>query len=228
LFILELNKKLDINVTNTLQKLDEMLKNQVSIFIPSLNKKIEDNIGSVIEKIKEKVGEDIQIKIPNLKIDKDGNLVTNHLEEAIETKTEKLRKLKEQEGWFASFRRAISPDDWEWGRDAYYVDNQYFELTKEGIDKKIDLVFKNVSTFIKETIDDIFEYQIKYEINQSVNKLIKEIENYRYEMIDVVKKAQADAFDKEKAIASAKEYQEISIRLNERIEKSDSLLREIK
>lgn len=228
LFILELNKKLDINVTNTLQKLDEMLKNQVSIFVPSLNKKIEDNIGSVIEKIKEKVGEDIQIKIPNLKIDKNGNIVGNHLEEAVETKTEKLRKLKEQEGWFASFKRAISPDDWEWGKDAYYVDNQYFELTKDGIDTKIDLAFKDISIFIKETTDDIFEYQIKHEINQSVNKLIKEIENYRYEMMDVVKKAQADAFDKEKAIASAKEYQEISIRLNERIEKSVSFLREIK
>lgn len=228
LFIIELNKKLDINVTNTLQKLDVMLKNQVSIFIPSLNKKIEDNIGIVIEKIKEKVGEDIQIRIPNLKIDKDGNIVGNYLEEAVETKTEKLTKLIDQDGAWGATKRFFDFFDNDWGRDEIQYDNQYFELTKEGIDTKIDLAFKDISIFIKETTDDIFEYQIKYEINQSVNKLIKEIENYRYEMMDVVKKAQADAFDKEKAIASAKEYQEISIRLNERIEKSDSLLREIK
>ena len=58
--------------------------------------------------------------------------------------------------------------------------------------------------------------------------LIKEIENYRCEMMDVVKKKLADTFDNKKAIVSAKEYQEISIRLSERIEKSDSFLREIK
>ena len=227
-FISELNEKLAFNVKNTFEKLDEMLNNQVSIFIPNLNKKIEDNIGSVIEKIKEKVGDDVQIKIPNLKIDKDGNIVGNHLKDAVETKTEKLRKLKEQEGLWGATKRLFDWGDNEWGQDAYYVDNQYFELTKDGIDKKIDLAFKNISNFIKNTIDNIFKDQIKHEINQSVNKLIKEIENYRCEMMDVVKKAQADAFDKEKAIASAQEYQEISIRLNERIEKSDSFLREIK
>ena len=113
-FISELNEKLAFNVKNTLEKLDEMLNNQVSIFIPNLNEKIEDNIGSVIEKIKERVGDDVQIKIPNLKIDKDGNIVGNHLKDAVETKTEKLRKLKEQEGLWASFKRVISPDDWEW------------------------------------------------------------------------------------------------------------------
>ena len=47
-------------------------------------------------------------------------------------------------------------------------------------------------------------------------------------MMDVVKKKLADTFDNKKAIVSAKEYQEISIRLSERIEKSDSFLREIK
>ncbi|MCG3655891.1 dynamin family protein [Aliarcobacter butzleri] len=227
-FILELNEKLKINVEDTLKNLDEMLKNQVSIFIPNLNKTIEDNIGSIIEKIKEKVGDDIQIKIPNLQVDQNGNILGNHLEEAVETKTEKLRKLKEQEGLWGAIKRFFDWGDNEWGNDEYYVDNQYFELTKEGIDKKIDLVFKNVSTFIKETIDDIFEYQIKHEINLSVNKLIKEIENYRYEMMDVVKKKLADAFDKKREIASAKEYQKISIRLSERIEKSYSFLREIK
>ena len=227
-FTLELNNNLDANVKKTLENLDEMLKKQVSEFIPNLNKKIEDNIGSVIEKIKEKVGEDIQIKIPNLKIDKDGNIVGNHLEEAVETKTERLRKLKEQKGLLGAIKRFFDWGDNEWGKDEYYEDNQYFELTKDGIDKKIDLVFKNISTFIKKTTDDIFEYQIKHEITQSIDKLIKEIENYRYEMIDVVKKKQSDTFNNEKAIVSAREHQEISIRLSERIEKSDSLLREIK
>jgi hypothetical protein len=228
LFILDLNKNLDTNVTKTLENLNEMLKKQVSKFIPSLNEKIEYNIGSIIEKIKERVGDDVQIKIPNLKIDKDGNIVGNHLEEAIETKTEKLKKLKDQDGAWGWLKRKLTPDDWECGRDEYYVDKQYFELTKEGIDEKIDFAFKDISTFIKETIDDIFENQIKHEINLSVNKLIKEIENYRYEMMDVVKKKLADTFDNEKAIVSAKEYQKISIRLSERIEKSDSFLREIK
>ena len=227
-FISELNEKLAFNVKNTLEKLDEMLNNQVSIFIPNLNEKIEDNIGSVIEKIKERVGDDVQIKIPNLKIDKDGNIVGNHLKDAVETKTEKLRKLKEQEGFWGSFKRAISPDDWEWGRDVDYVYSQYFELTKDGIDKQIDLAFEDVSKSIRKTTDDIFEHQIKHEISQSIDKLIKEIENYRCEMMDVVKKKLADTFDNKKAIVSAKEYQEISIRLSERIEKSDSFLREIK
>ena len=227
-FISELNEKLAFNVKNTLEKLDEMLNNQVSIFIPNLNEKIEDNIGSVIEKIKERMGDDVHIKIPNLKIDKDGNIVGNHLKDAVETKTEKLRKLKEQEGFWGSFKRAISPDDWEWGRDVDYVYSQYFELTKDGIDKQIDLAFEDVSKSIRKTTDDIFEHQIKHEISQSIDKLIKEIENYRCEMMDVVKKKLADTFDNKKAIVSAKEYQEISIRLSERIEKSDSFLREIK
>jgi hypothetical protein len=90
------------------------------------------------------------------------------------------------------------------------------------------LAFTDISIFIRQTTDDIFEDQIKKEITDSVNILIKEIENYRHEMKDVVKKVQTDAFDKEKAIASVKDYQEISIRLNERIEKSVSFLREIK
>ena len=89
-------------------------------------------------------------------------------------------------------------------------------------------MIEDVSKSIRKTTDDIFEHQIKHEISQSIDKLIKEIENYRYEMMDVVKKKLADTFDNEKAIVSAKEYQEISIRLSERIEKSVSFLREIK
>ena len=113
--------------------------------------------------------------------------------------------------------------------DIYKLCENSFELfSNRAIDKKIDLVFKNISTFIKKTTDDIFEHQIKHEISQSIDKLIKEIENYRCEMMDVVKKKLADTFDNKKAIVSAKEYQEISIRLSERIEKSDSFLREIK
>lgn len=228
LFILELNKNLDKNVKNTFENLDEMLKKQVNIFIPNFNKEIKKTLGEIIEKIKEKVGDNIEIRIPNLEIDKNGNIIGNYLDDAVQAKSEKIRILREQKGLWGSFKRAISPDSWEWGRDDDFKDNQYFQLTKKNIDTKIDKTFEDVSLFIKQTTDDIFEYQIKHEINQSVNKLIKEIENYRYEMMDVVKKAQADAFDKEKAIASAKEYQEISIRLNERIEKSNSFLREIK
>ena len=191
-----------------------MINSTKDEFIPSLNKDIEQSIGSIIVKIKEKVGENIEIRIPTLKIDKN-KLKLDYFEEAIENGKKYNPKKREQSGAFGWLKRKVDFFDANWGYDDGYDD--IFKISKGNIDKNVDKAFQNVSSEIQTIINDLFKNQIEKEIKESVSNLIQEIELYREEMISVEKKNQADAFDKEKEIALAKEDIESSKRLNERI-----------
>ena len=124
-------------------------------------------------------------------------------------------KKREQSGAFGWLKRKVDFFDANWGYDDGYDD--IFKISKGNIDKNVDKAFQNVSSEIQTIINDLFKNQIEKEIKESVSNLIQEIELYREEMISVEKKNQADAFDKEKEIALAKEDIESSKRLNERI-----------
>ncbi|MCT7582781.1 dynamin family protein [Aliarcobacter butzleri] len=214
LFIRDLTDNLSENVNKIFNELDNMINSTKDEFIPSLNKEIEQSIGSIIVKIKEKVGENIEIKIPTLKIGKN-KLKLDYFEKAIETDKKYNPKKKEQSGAFGWLKRKVDFFDANWGYDDGYDD--IFKISKGNIDKNVDKAFQNVSSEIQTIINDLFKNQIEKEIKESVSNLIQEIELYREEMISVEKKNQADAFDKEKEIALAKEDIESSKRLNERI-----------
>ena len=214
LFIRDLTDNLSENVNKIFNELDNMINSTKDEFIPSLNKDIEKSIGSIIVKIKEKVGENIEIRIPTLKIDKN-KLKLDYFEEAIENGKKYNPKKREQSGAFGWLKRKVDFFDANWGYDDGYDD--VFKISKENIDKNVDKAFQNVSSEIQTIINDLFKNQIEKEIKESVSNLIQEIELYREEMISVEKKNQADAFDKEKEIALAKEDIESSKRLNERI-----------
>ena len=214
LFIRDLTDNLSENVNKIFNELDNMINSTKDEFIPSLNKDIEKSIGSIIVKIKEKVGENIEIRIPTLKIDKN-KLKLDYFEEAIENGKKYNPKKREQSGAFGWLKRKVDFFDANWGYDDGYDD--IFKISKGNIDKNVDKAFQNVSSEIQTIINDLFKNQIEKEIKESVSNLIQEIELYREEMISVEKKNQADAFDKEKEIALAKEDIEGSKRLNERI-----------
>ena len=214
LFIRDLTDNLSENVNKIFNELDNMINSTKDEFIPSLNKDIEKSIGSIIVKIKEKVGENIEIRIPTLKIDKN-KLKLDYFEEAIENGKKYNPKKREQSGAFGWLKRKVDFFDANWGYDDGYDD--IFKISKGNIDKNVDKAFQNVSSEIQTIINDLFKNQIEKEIKESVSNLIQEIELYREEMISVEKKNQADAFDKEKEIALAKEDIESSKRLNERI-----------
>ena len=214
LFITDLTVNLSENVNKIFNELDNMINSTKDEFIPSLNKDIEKSIGSIIVKIKEKVGENIEIRIPTLKIDKN-KLKLDYFEEAIENGKKYNPKKSEQSGAFGWLKRKVDFFDANWGYDDGYDD--IFKISKGNIDKNVDKAFQNVSSEIQTIINDLFKNQIEKEIKESVSNLIQEIELYREEMISVEKKNQADAFDKEKEIALAKEDIESSKRLNERI-----------
>ena len=214
LFIRDLTDNLSENVNKIFNELDNMINSTKDEFIPSLNKDIEKSIGSIIVKIKEKVGENIEIRIPTLKIDKN-KLKLDYFEEAIENGKKYNPKKSEQSGAFGWLKRKVDFFDANWGYDDGYDD--IFKISKGNIDKNVDKAFQNVSSEIQTIINDLFKNQIEKEIKESVSNLIQEIELYREEMISVEKKNQADAFDKEKEIALAKEDIESSKRLNERI-----------
>jgi uncharacterized protein YihD (DUF1040 family) len=214
LFIRDLTDNLSKNVNEIFNELDNMINSTKDEFIPSLNKDIEQSIGSIIVKIKEKVGENIEIRIPTLKIDKN-KLKLDYFEEAIENGKKYNPKKREQSGAFGWLKRKVDFFDANWGYDDGYDD--VFKISKGNIDKNVDKAFQNVSSEIQTIINDLFKNQIEKEIKESVSNLIQEIELYREEMISVEKKNQADAFDKEKEIALAKEDIESSKRLNERI-----------
>ena len=214
LFIRDLTDNLSENVNKIFNELDNMINSTKDEFIPSLNKDIEKSIGSIIVKIKEKVGENIEIRIPTLKIDKN-KLKLDYFEEAIENGKKYNPKKREQSGAFGWLKRKVDFFDANWGYDDGYDD--IFKISKGNIDKNVDKAFQNVSSEIQTIINDLFKNQIEKEIRESVSNLIQEIELYREEMLSVEKKNQADAFDKEKEIALAKEDIESSKRLNERI-----------
>lgn len=214
LFIRDLTDNLSENVNKIFNELDNMINSTKDEFIPSLNKDIEKSIGSIIVKIKEKVGENIEIRIPTLKIDKN-KLKLDYFEEAIENGKKYNPKKREQSGAFGWLKRKVDFFDANWGYDDGYDD--IFKISKGNIDKNVDKAFQNVSSEIQTIINDLFKNQIEKEIKESVSNLIQEIELYREEMLSVEKKKQADAFDKEKEIALAKEDIESSKRLNERI-----------
>lgn len=214
LFIRDLTDNLSENVYEIFNELANMINSTKDEFIPSLNKDIEQSIGSIIVKIKEKVGENIEIRIPTLKIDKN-KLKLDYFEEAIENGKKYNPKKSEQSGAFGWLKRKVDFFDANWGYDDGYDD--IFKISKGNIDKNVDKAFQNVSSEIQTIINDLFKNQIEKEIKESVSNLIQEIELYREEMISVEKKNQADAFDKEKEIALAKEDIESSKRLNERI-----------
>ena len=214
LFIRDLTDNLSENVNKIFNELDNMINSTKDEFIPSLNKDIEKSIGSIIVKIKEKVGENIEIRIPTLKIDKN-KLKLDYFEEAIENGKKYNPKKSEQSGAFGWLKRKVDFFDANWGYDDGYDD--IFKISKGNIDKNVDKAFQNVSSEIQTIINDLFKNQIEKEIKESVSNLIQEIELYREEMISKKKKNQADAFDKEKEIALAKEDIESSKRLNERI-----------
>lgn len=218
LFIRDLTDNLSKNVNEIFNELDNMINSTKDEFIPSLNKEIEQSIGSIIVEIKERIGEDIEIKIPTLKIDKNKSKL-DYFDKSITEKSRQEKIKKEQEGIKGKVKRffgeLFGQDDW--GYDDDYKEIKDFIISKDSIDENIDKAFQNVSSEIKTIINDLFKNQIEKEIRESVSNLIQEIELYREEMLSVEKKKQADAFDKEKEIALAKEDIESSKRLNERI-----------
>ena len=218
LFIRDLTDNLSKNVNEIFNELDNMINSTKDEFIPSLNKDIEQSIGSIIVEIKERIGEDIEIKIPTLKIDKNKSKL-DYFDKSITEKSRQEKIKKEQEGIKGKVKRffgeLFGQDDW--GYDDDYKEIKDFIISKDSIDENIDKAFQNVSSEIKTIINDLFKNQIEKEIRESVSNLIQEIELYREEMLSVEKKKQADAFDKEKEIALAKEDIESSKRLNERI-----------
>ncbi len=201
---------LDESMKLTLENSDKKLKEKIEEFIPVINNKIKDKLGNLIEVIQKRIGGDIYITIPEIVFVDDVISGKGTFANSIQTKIEEKSYSTVSNGFTNWFN-----DDW--GRQTVYYDETTHIITKKDIEKRIKFKFEEVSKNIQENTDSIYAEDIQMVISNSIKNLTLEIEEYRGEMIEVIKKREANTVDIEKEISLAQEQVREIKKLNQRV-----------
>jgi len=206
-----------------LYELEKLTLENIELTIKQLNKLIDEELKDIIDEIKSNLGENVLINIPNIKIENENNFEKVSLEDTV--RVDKKIENIDQGGFWGSLKRKIDFFGNKWGIDER--EKNIFVVSKEEIMGKI----KSASSALKERIHEDIKIQYKADIetpiNDSIDKLIGEIEKLRELKEDILRKRQKDELNIENELSSAKKELEFIEKIGTRIKIVNEVMGEL-
>jgi len=209
-----------------LERSEIMFKDKVEIFIPDVNANIQHSLGSLLDEIKKRMGGDIDIAIPEVIFTKKGVSIKGEFNDVAQSRTVTKTRSVARQSAGGSVKRffggLFGQDDWGYDEESYNVTTH--TIKKSEIERKISAAFDRVSKNIKANAEDLYTKKIQEVVSNSIKSLASEIEDYRGEMIGIIKTREVEGVNIEKEIKSAKKNQAASGKIKERVEVSKGQL----
>lgn len=222
-------KLTDEHTSELFNEVEIRFQEKSALLISDINDLIIHKLGDLLVQIKQSLGTDISIEIPSINFDKNAIVVRNSFKKLVKTETEEKQRRVQADyvgSSIASWFGDVCGTDWGYEWETYTVENN--TITKQKLDSSLKNIFQLASDKIGNDANKIYNDFIKKSIDEMIEQLIKEIENYREEKLNIAKKREAGVIEIEDAITSAKYYQEVVGLLSNRIETAQKILNENK
>jgi len=207
-------EQLDNLIGSILLESNKLYKERVQHLIPSLNEKIKNELGELIKIIEQRMGGEIEITLQQIKFLDDNISVKKNFNEIVQLETLERKRSVVGEGLFNKALNWINND---WGRETESYSEEIYEIFNKDINQKVGSVFEEVSTFIKTNANHVYTKMIQEVVSEVIQDLINEIEEYRAEVIDALKKREDNEVNTEIEISLAEEQIKKVSKLNKRI-----------
>lgn len=194
--------------------------------LESINDSINSELGEVIEDIKSSLGANINLEFPKIVFHTHDLNVKKSFDGVIHAESiQKTRKVEVDTiigGAKRVFGFICRQDDWGYEDETYT--EEYRSISKANLKKALQELFLKISNTVQENSETLYTNTISLAVKTLLDNLIAEIENYREEKLAIAKKREADTINTKDEIVSAQRLQEITAKLQKRIEVAQTIL----
>ncbi|MCK5537404.1 MAG: hypothetical protein KAI79_11290, partial [Bacteroidales bacterium] len=204
-------------IEDFLENTEETLRKNMYNLSSDVNDKIKDELSSLLDIIKERFDGEIDISLPQLVLEKSEMLNETTLEHSIKEGTSNA-KVKGSGFWNSILNRINT----NWGLIDKKTDT--FTIESKEIEKNIKSNIINLKEDLYAYIEGFYKGKISETIEEKLLSLKEEIEGYRGEQNDIVKKREANKVDIEEEILLAQKLLEKNKKLNKRVFDTKNIL----
>lgn len=207
-------------IEDFLENTEETISKNIYDLSSDVNDNIEEKLGSLLMVIKERFDGEINITLPQLILEKSAIVNKSVLKNSIKHDIE-IENVK-GDGFINNILHWVNTN---WGTVENRSDT--FSVESKEIEKNINSKIMSLKKMLYDYIDNFYNKKISKTINKKLLFLKEEIEGYRGEQNDIVKKREANEVDITEEISLAQKLLERNTKLNERVYETKKILSRI-
>lgn len=226
--IVEISQQHTLNI---IEAIEQKFAEKSGVLIENINHSINSNLGDILNDIKTNLGTNINLEFPQISFKTKDLNVKKGFDGIIHTESEQRSRKVESDGILASCKRGagslwglVVDNDFGYEWETYTEEN--ISIRKNDLEKALHKLFEKISKSMQDNSHTIYTNTISVAVKTLLDHLIVEIENYREEKLAIAKKRKDDAIDTQEEIVSARRLQDITERLQKRVETAQSILKE--